>query len=236
VNTPPAISIIIVTYNAAGTLQACLDSIYRQQYPSLKIIIIDGNSTDGTVDIIKANINKIHYWQSEPDNGVYDAMNKAVKQLTGDWVYFIGADDELLPEFSDMALELKDNTAIYYGNVFAEGSKRLGELTRYQIAKCGPYHQAMIYPRSVFDKHQYNTRYKISADFALTLELCGDSDYHFVYKDYTICNFNHTGLSGTVIDKPFQTEKAGLVFKNFGLKTWFRYRFHKLKHRNNPRA
>ncbi|WP_317169476.1 glycosyltransferase [Mucilaginibacter humi] len=123
-NTPPAISIIIVTYNAAGTLQVCLDSIYKQQYPSLKIIIIDGNSTDGTVDIIKANINKIHYWQSEPDAGVYDAMNKAVKHLTGDWVYFIGADDELLPEFSDMALELKDPTAIYYANVFAEGSKR----------------------------------------------------------------------------------------------------------------
>jgi glycosyltransferase involved in cell wall biosynthesis len=236
VNTPLAISIIIVTYNAAGTLQTCLDSIYNQQYPSLKIIIIDGNITDVTVDIIKANINKIHYWKSETDAGVYDAMNKAVKHITGDWVYFIGADDELLPEFSDMALELTDATAIYYGNVFAEGSKRLGELTRYQIAKCGPYHQAMIYPRSVFYKYQYNTRYKVSADFALTLELCGDNNYHFVYKDHTICNFNHTGLSGTQIDKPFQKERAGLVFKNFGLKTWFRYKFHKFKHRDNPRA
>jgi glycosyltransferase involved in cell wall biosynthesis len=236
VNTTPAISIIIVTYNAAGTLQTCLDSIYNQKYPALKIIIIDGNSTDSTVDIIKANLNKIYYWKSEPDTGVYDAMNKAVKQLTGDWVYFIGADDELLPEFSDMALELTDKNAIYYGNVFAEGAKRLGELTRYQIAKCGPYHQAMIYPRSVFDKYQYNTRYKISADFALTLTLCGDSNYHFVYKDYTICNFNHTGLSGTIIDESFQKEKALLVYKNFGLKTWFRYRFHKLKHRDNPRA
>jgi glycosyltransferase involved in cell wall biosynthesis len=232
----PEISVIIVTYNAAKTLQACLDSIYRQKYPALKIIIIDGKSTDSTFDIIAANADKIHYWKSEADNGVYDAMNKALTNLTGDWVYFIGADDEMLPEFSDMALELTDKNAIYYANVFAEGSKRLGELTRYQIAKCGPYHQAMIYPRSVFDKHLYNTRYKISADFALTLELCGDSNYHFVYKDYTICNFNHTGLSGTTIDEPFQKEKASLIYRYFGLKTWFRYRFHKFKHSDNPRA
>ncbi|PJJ80140.1 glycosyltransferase family 2 protein [Mucilaginibacter auburnensis] len=235
-STPAAISIIIVTYNAANTLQACLDSIYKQTYPQLKIIIIDGNSTDGTVDIIKANAANIHFWMSEPDKGVYDAMNKGVTHLAGDWVYFIGADDEMLPEFSNFALELTDENAIYYANVFAEGSKRLGELTRYQIAKCGPYHQAMIYPRSVFDKHRYNTRYKISADFALTLDLCGDSNYHFVYKDYTICNFNHTGLSGTIIDEPFQKEKASLIYKNFGLKTWFRYRVHKFKHRDNPRA
>jgi glycosyltransferase involved in cell wall biosynthesis len=236
VNTPPAISIIIVTYNAAGTLQACLDSIYKQLYPSLKIIIIDGNSPDGTVDIIKANINKIHYWQSEPDTGVYDAMNKALKHLNGNWVYFIGADDELRPEFSDMALELKDDSAIYYGNVFAEGSKRLGELTAYQFAKYGPYHQAMIYPRSVFDKHQFDTKYRISADFALTLTLYGDKAYHFVYKDHILANFNHTGLSGNEIDTAFQNDKAGLIYKNFGFKTWVRYRIHKYKHRDNPRA
>jgi glycosyltransferase involved in cell wall biosynthesis len=230
------ISIIIVTYNAAKTLQVCLNSIYRQKYPAIEIVVIDGKSSDGTTDIIQLNKERLGYWISEKDDGVYDAMNKGLRHITGDWVYFIGADDELLPEFSDMAVELTDKNAIYYGNVFAEGSKRLGELTRYQISKCGPYHQAMIYPRSVFKKHQYNTRYKISADFALTLELCGDNDYHFVYKDYTICNFNHTGLSGTVIDEPFQKEKASLIYKNFGLKTWFRYRFHKFKHRDNPRA
>lgn len=233
---PQVISIIIVTYNAAKTLQACLDSIYRQKYPAIDIVVIDGKSSDGTTDILRLNKERLGYWVSEKDEGIYDAMNKGLRHITGEWVYFIGADDELLPEFSDMAAELTDKNAIYYGNVFAEGSKRLGELTRYQISKCGPYHQAMIYPRSVFNKHQYNTRYKISADFALTLELCGDDDYHFFYKDYTICNFNHTGLSGTVIDEPFQKEKASLIYKYFGLKTWFRYRFHKLKHRDNPRA
>jgi glycosyltransferase involved in cell wall biosynthesis len=232
----PKVSVIIVTYNAVKTLQAALDTIYSQTYPNIEVVVIDGLSTDGTVEILKANDAKIAFWKSEKDTGVYDAMNKAVTQVTGEWVYFMGADDELLPEFSDMLLELTDPTAIYYANVFAEGTKRTGEQTWYQLAKFGIYHQAMIYPRSVYDKYRYNTKYRISADFALTLTLCGDKRYHFVYKDYTLCNFNHEGISGVNVDTPFQKDKAKLIFKNFGLKTWFRYRVHKYKHRDNPRA
>jgi len=232
----PKISIVIVTYNAAKTLQNCLDSIFKQQYPNIEIIIIDGKSTDSSVEIIEQNSAKIASWKSEEDAGVYDAMNKALKFITGDWVYFIGADDELLPDFTKFAMCLADKKGIYYANVFAEGAKRLGELSRYQFAKFGPYHQAMIYPKSVFDKYTYNTKYKISADFALTLTLSGNAEYHFIYKDFVIAKFNHTGLSGVSIDKPFQKDKAGLILKNFGLLTWARYRLHKYKNRHNPRA
>jgi glycosyltransferase involved in cell wall biosynthesis len=230
----PHISIIIVTYNAANTLQKCLDSIYNQRYPELEIIIIDGKSTDGTVDIIKANSNKINYWKSEPDAGIYDAMNKATKHVTGEWVYFMGADDELLPGFSDIVPELKDPTAIYYGNVIAEGRKRVGKLTRYRFAKFGPYHQSIIYTKTVFDNYTYDTQYKISADFALTLQLCGDKRYHFVYKDYVLAKFNHNGISGKNIDKAFVKDKPALIFNYFGLKTWFRYQIHKYKNMHNP--
>ena len=230
------ISVIMVTYNAAQTLQVALDTIFNQTYPDIELVVIDGSSTDGTVDILKANNDKIAFWKSEPDKGVYDAMNKAVTHISGDWVYFMGCDDELLPEFSAMAAELTDPNAVYYANVFAEGAKRLGEQTRYKLAKYGIYHQAMIYPKSVFQKYSYNTKYRISADFALTLQLCGDSQYHFVYKDYTLANFNHTGISGTQIDVPFQNDKAKLVYKSFGFKTWLRYRIHKYKYRHNPRA
>jgi glycosyltransferase involved in cell wall biosynthesis len=230
------ISIIIVTYNAAATLQACLESIYNQSYKKLEIIVIDGKSTDGTVEILQRNAAHLAFWKSEKDNGVYDAMNKGITYTTGDWVYFLGADDELLRGFSAIANELDDPKGIYYGNVFAEGKVRLGELTRYQIAKCGPYHQAMIYPKNVFEKYAYNTSYKISADFALTLQLCGDSDYKFVYKNHTLANFNHEGISGLNIDRKFQQEKAKLVLRNFGIVTWCRYLIHKLKHRDNPRV
>jgi len=232
----PYISIIIVTYNAAGHLQNCLNSIYAQQYPAIDIIVIDGKSTDGTVKILEENTSRIHTWISEKDDGVYDAMNKALKYVKGDWVYFIGADDALLPEFSQMVIELDDPSAIYYANVFAEDKKRAGYLNKYRFAKFGAYHQAIIYPKQVFDKYSYDTRYKISADFALTLKLYADKNFHFVYKDYTLANFNHTGISGTQIDAPFQKDKAGMILKYFGLKIWFRYKIYKFKHRHNPRA
>lgn len=230
------VSVIVVTYNAAQTLQKCLDSICSQTYPHIELVVIDGNSTDDTPAILQANAHHITYWKSEPDQGIYDAMNKGVKQAKGDWVYFLGADDELLPGFSDMARQLTDPSAVYYANVFADGQKRLGKLNTYQFAKFGPYHQAMIYPKAVFDKHEFDTRYKISADFALTLKLNGDKAFHFAYLDYTICKFNHTGISGTQIDAPFQRDKEQLIYENFGLKIWLRYKIRKLKSRNNPRA
>lgn len=230
------VSIIIVTYNAANNLQNCLDSIYKQTYPAIELVIIDGKSTDGTVEIIKQNQDKIHFWISEKDNGIYDAMNKGVKHANGEWIYFIGSDDELASGFSDMCHELTDTTAIYYANVFAEGAKRNGPLTRYQFAKTGPYHQAIIYPKSVFDRYRFDTKFRISADFALTLELCGDKSYHWAYRDHILANFNHEGTSGLNIDKPFQKAKSRLIFKYLGFKIWLRHRIYKLKHPNNPRA
>jgi glycosyltransferase involved in cell wall biosynthesis len=230
------ISIVIVTYNAAETLQKCLKSIFNQQYTNIETIIIDGKSTDDTIKIIRDNGNKIAFWISEKDFGVYDAMNKALKYISGEWVYFIGADDELLPDFSRFAIELESKKHIYYANVFSNGVKRLGKLSDYQLAKFGLYHQSMIFPRSVFERYKYNTKYKISADFALTLTLYGDKEFDFIYKDYIIANFNHSGLSGIQIDTHFQKDRAALVFENFGLITWIRYRIHKFKNRKNPRA
>jgi hypothetical protein len=234
------VSVIIVTYNAAGTLQTCLDSIYKQPYPNIEIVIIDGKSTDGTFNILKANSSRISYWKSEPDSGIYDAMNKGTKKVTGNWVYFLGADDELLPGFSDLCNDLKDNSAVYYSNVWAEGEKRSGELSPYQLAKGGIYHQAMIYPASVFAKHNFDTKYRISADFAFNLNLYSDKAFHFVYKDHLIANFNHTGVSGTQIDAPFAKDKSGLILRNFGFKIWLRYIFRvlkaKIKGDKNPRV
>ncbi|WP_420156188.1 glycosyltransferase, partial [Siphonobacter sp.] len=99
-NSIPLVSVILVTHNAEKCLQACLDSIFRQTYPRIEIIIMDGASTDATVSILEANTEKITFWRSEEDQGIYDAMNKALEYVRGEWVYFIGADDELTHEFS----------------------------------------------------------------------------------------------------------------------------------------
>ena len=224
------VSVVIVTYNASATLQKCLDSIYSQTHRnSINIIVIDGKSTDNTVNILNINSNQIHYWISEPDHGIYNAMNKSLSKLDTPWVYFLGADDTLLPEFSDLIEELKDPTAIYYGNVMYKGKKCSGYIAPYRQAKLGIFHQSIIYPASVFKKYKYDTAFPIAADYALNMQLHKDSGYHFEYKDLTIADYNHTGVSATVKDLAFEKNKSKMIFKNFGFGIWARYMFRKTK-------
>ena len=91
----PRISIITVVYNGASTLEQTILSVLKQTYSRIEYIIIDGGSKDGTVDIIKKYQDRIAYWVSEPDEGIYDAMNKGIRHASGDWIYFLGADDIL---------------------------------------------------------------------------------------------------------------------------------------------
>ncbi|MBD1364779.1 glycosyltransferase [Mucilaginibacter sp. ZT4R22] len=223
------LSIIIVTYNAAATLQACLDSVFAQTYPNLELVVIDGNSSDGTQDILKANSLRITFWKSEPDDGIYYAMNKALQHTTGDFIYFLGADDELLPGFSAMAEELKSPDTVYYGSVLTRGLPPLGPVSRYYLAKVGIIQQSIFYPKVVFEKYSYNLKYPTSADFALNMQCLGDKELKFVYRHHTIANFAYTGASGQSLDKVFEADKSALIFKNFGLKIWLRYRFRLFK-------
>lgn len=91
------ISIIIATWNAGKTLKKCLDSIITQLTPEVELLIIDGGSTDQTLDIISNYLQYISHSLSEKDKGIYDAWNKGIKHAKGDWIMFIGADDILLP-------------------------------------------------------------------------------------------------------------------------------------------
>lgn len=224
----PKISVVIVTYNAATTLQACLNSIYDQQYPALEIVVIDGKSTDGTVKILEDNNDRIAYWKSEKDQGIYDAMNKGLKHITGDWVYFLGADDVLFADFTKLAYELQDDTVIYYGRVLTLGGPTI-PVNEYGFAKYGLCHQAMIYPKTVFDKYRFNNRYPISADYALNMELYNCGNFRFEFKDYLVANFNQTGISSTSIDSAFEADRSALVRKYFGFKLWLRFLFWRFK-------
>ena len=93
----PRISVVIAVYNGAQTIQRALDSIFEQTYRDLEVVVIDGGSTDGTQAILEHNASQIAYWVSEPDRGVYNAWNKALDHVTGDWVCFLGADDRTTP-------------------------------------------------------------------------------------------------------------------------------------------
>ncbi|MCO5935617.1 glycosyltransferase [Mucilaginibacter sp. RB4R14] len=223
------LSIIVVTYNAAKTLQTCLQSIFMQTYPNLELIVVDGNSTDDTQEILQSNTKQITYWKSEPDNSIYDAMTKALAYTKGQWIYFLGADDELLPNFSTMALELVNPGYVYYGSVLTRGLKPLGPVSDYYLAKHGIIQQSIIYPKIIFERYAYNLKYKSSADFALNMQAFGDKDLKFVYLNYVIAKFADTGVSGQSRDMVFEQDKPSLILKNFGLKMWLRFKIRKLK-------
>jgi glycosyltransferase involved in cell wall biosynthesis len=228
------LSVIIVTFNAANVLQACLDSIYRQTYPFLEIIVIDGGSTDRTIEILNENSARIAFWKSEPDEGIYYAMNKALKYITGQWVYFLGADDVLFADFSDLLYQLKDTSVIYYGRVIIDGKKTPGPVSAYKHAKDTICHQAIVYPVTVFEKYKYDTKYPIAADHLLNMQCWKDKDFHFEFIDLTIANFNHAGISSTKIDTKFKKDQALLIWKNHGPVIWLRYIFRRLKVKLNP--
>ncbi len=223
------ISVVVVTYNAIQTLQSCLNSIYRQRYPHLEIVIIDGKSTDGTVELLRDNASRLGFWKSEPDDGIYDAMNKAIDHCTGQWMYFLGSDDELFDDFSSLAFELRDPSAIYYGSVLTRGLKRWGFESDYQQAKHGIFHQAIVYPAAVFQKYRYDLRYPIFADAVLNMKCHGDRDFRFEFRDYVVANFNHTGTSGSKKDLQYDRDKSRLILENFGWAIWARYLFRQWK-------
>src|SRR5690348_134930 len=95
--TQEKVSIIIPTYNPGKILVKALESVITQDYSNTELIVMDGGSTDGTVSLLQQYNIHIAYWKSEPDSGIYDAMNIGIAKATGTWLLFLGADDELMP-------------------------------------------------------------------------------------------------------------------------------------------
>ena len=89
----PVISVITAVYNGEKYLSQCIESVLNQTYEPLEYLLIDGGSSDGTLEIIKKYEDKIDFWISEKDKGIYEAWNKAIQQASGDWLCFIGSDD-----------------------------------------------------------------------------------------------------------------------------------------------
>ncbi len=186
-NKKPLISIIIAVYNGESTLQKCIDSIVNQTYSNFELIIIDGESTDRTINILRENTGLITYWVSEPDKGIYDAWNKALNQARGEWFYFIGADDylssgEILGTVSKKLSTAYPKYNIVYGQIVLVDSEhnethKLGRPwalceSHFWAEMCLP-HQSMFHHKSIFSKFgQFNDKYTIAGDYELLIQVC----------------------------------------------------------------
>lgn len=171
----PLISIITVVFNGVLTIESSILSVIHQSYPNIEYIIIDGQSTDGTIDLIKKYIFNINYFVTEKDLGIYDAMNKGITNATGDYLYFLGCDDFLVAKdtIANIVNTIKTaNTvpAIIIGNVDIPRGKIIKSSYSNKILLHNTiHHQACLYKKSLFEHFRYDTNLKILSDYELNL-------------------------------------------------------------------
>ena len=125
------VTIITVVKNAGTVITSLFDSVRKFKTNEVEFIVLDGVSTDDTLSIIKQNSDIIDTWLSEPDKGIYDAMNKATLLARGNWLLFMGADDQLLDGFPEIIPLLKDHDTVYYGKVFFHNKIYTGQINNY---------------------------------------------------------------------------------------------------------
>ena len=216
----PLITVITVVFNGEKYLEQTIQSVLNQTYENVEYIIIDGASTDGTVDIIKKYENQIDYWVSEPDGGIYAAMNKGIKLAAGEVIGILNSDDwyELDAVQNVLNVFLQEKPDVVYGNlmlVYSDiGLTKISAPTIELMKKTGTInHQAVFVKNSIYKKHLFNLNYKIAADYDLILKLMKNG-YIFNYCNELIAYMRAGGASGSVftIFEQYKVQK-----KYFGL-------------------
>ena len=215
-NSHPFFSIIVPSYNAAKTIVSAIESIRQQTFQDFEILVIDGASADGTVALVQtAGDGKIKI-VSEKDAGIYDAMNKGIQMAKGEWLYFIGSDDELFSNtiLNDVHHYISANKCdIVYGNALfkKEGNIYDGEFDLYKLLNdrniC---HQAIFYKAEIFKLiGAYNLKYNLLADYDFNVRCFKHPDFVIKYFAITIVIYNNIDGSSAIADpgkEPFFDE------------------------------
>ena len=165
------ISVVTVCYNAVDCIEQTMLSVLDQTYHDIEYIIIDGGSTDGTVDIIKKYADRLAYWISEPDKGIYDAMNKGIAVATGDYINFMNAGDTFRDQSSIYTYVdvIKPESEIIYGDVIIKYHSRFQyrkPIWLDHLSECLPFcHQSVIVKTGLLRDRQFDTSYRILGDY-----------------------------------------------------------------------
>lgn len=230
----PLLSIITVCLNAEKHLEQTLQSVLSQSYDNIEYIIIDGGSKDNTLNIIRNYENRIAYWVSEPDRGIYNAMNKGILSCTGEIVYFLNADDYL---YDEKVIEtvvnyfVENSLKVVFGNIVVVDPSdnfrlELGKETTIKEIKKGimaPHQGTFMRKEVLIDNNLFDEEYKIAADFELLVK-CFIKGYKSLYIDKIIALFRLTGASSKLQGAVLAiAEVRTIIRKHFDLITYVRY-------------
>ena len=215
------ISIITVVYNGENYLESCIQSVLSQNYPEIEYIIVDGASTDQTPEIINRDRDQIDILITEPDKGIYDAMNKGVKVATGDVVGLLNADDLYERErlISRIAAEFrKQEIDSVFGDLIFVHPDNLNKIVRYyqprkfklNYFRRGdmPPHPTFFVKRELYDRFGcFNTSFQIAADFELMVRFLLKGGASFAYIPETLVRMRTGGVSTSGIQSTFKVNR-----------------------------
>jgi glycosyltransferase involved in cell wall biosynthesis len=205
----PLISIITVVYNGDKYLEQTIKSVINQTYKNIEYIIIDGGSTDGTLDIIKNYENNIAYWISERDNGLYDAMNKGISQANGELIGTINSDDwyelDALESIVKAYLTHPEKKIFHSDrfNILENGEKELYKFNpskfKFKYYAMTYSHPSMFISKDEYKIHQYRTEIKSGADYQFVMETFLRDETVIQYIEKVNVNFRLGGISSKLL-------------------------------------
>ena len=237
------ISIITVVFNNETYIQDCIDSIKSQDFNNIEYIIIDGGSTDGTIEIIKNNLDSINLFISEPDNGLYDAMNKGIKFATGDVIGILNSDDlyfdeNILSNIADCFIT-NPNLDLIYGDLVYVKQNDVTKIVRYWKSEkyhrnyfeygSVPAHPTLFIAKRIYDEIDlFNLDYKLASDYEFMLKLFKKKSYNLLYLNkifvkmrlggVTSKNFKNRIIQNKEISRAWKDNNLVLPFYFFPLR------------------
>jgi glycosyltransferase involved in cell wall biosynthesis len=218
------ISIITINYNDKNGLEKTIESVISQSSKDFEYIIIDGNSTDGSKELIEKNNASVEYWVSEPDSGIYNAMNKGIRAAKGEYLLFLNSGDYLCDNntIQNVVDSIDEDKDLYYGDaVFMRGGKDEvvtfpDKLSFYFFTHNSLCHQASFIKRTLFEEvFYYNENLSIISDWEFMVYCICIKNISYKHIDITVAYYDYDGISSRPNSKSIISLETEIVMNKY---------------------